>query len=119
MSFCAGVRGLVNSMSAIVIGHFSMDGKLKADHYSITKERHNTSTVNLFKQLIETFSFEGHTVLNGFSGNGILYAIYMQYSFRILYVCIIVTYVNYDIVVCIYRFQFKEANTCISSSLCD
>ena len=39
-------------------------------------------------------------MLNGFSGNGIFYAIYMQYSFRILYLCIIVTYVNYDIVVC-------------------
>ena len=71
----------MKSLNAIVIGHYAVDGKVRADHYNLPqKARHNvfvsegdspdSSLLNLYKQVIETLSIEGHMVLNAFSVRG-------------------------------------------------
>ena len=60
-------------MSAIVVGHFSVDGQLKSDHYNFSAAHDmitvdepssdNHIPVSLYVDIIEKFSFAGHTVI--------------------------------------------------------
>lgn len=66
--------GMLSSVGGIVIGHFSVDGKLKPNHFIFrqpipnlfqVEEKNSTNPPSdLFKVLVETFSFTGQTVLD-------------------------------------------------------
>lgn len=52
-------------MGLVVIGHFSLDGQLKNEHYA---ERHHNMFVaenrcNLMHQIIDLLSFTGQTIV--------------------------------------------------------
>lgn len=78
-------QGLVQSVGAIVIGHFSMDGKLKADHFNFTSAIRNMFIIDapievgcsrsvpvaLLQDVIEKFSYSGHMVLSAMT-NGMV-----------------------------------------------
>ena len=53
---------LVDAVGVIVLGHFSIDGQLKKEHY--TRKQHNIFIVQNKKELrdeiIELLSFPGH-----------------------------------------------------------
>ena len=64
-----GSSKVVDSLCPLVVGHFSVDGSLKEDHYNF-KAVHNVIVVdaepaleNLFVQIIEMFSFTGQMVV--------------------------------------------------------
>lgn len=70
--------GLTEAVRAVVIGHFSIDGHLKNDHFNF-KGAHNfflindpdddpnSSPVQLLTSVINKFSFAGQTVLDALS----------------------------------------------------
>ena len=57
---------LVDAVGLVVLGHFAIDGQLKKEHY--TERHHNMFVVEdkkeLMDEIIELFSFTGHTVLD-------------------------------------------------------
>ena len=68
---------LVPSVGGLVVAHFSVDGKLKPEHFNFTSSRHNLFLIDesdsphappqLLTQIIEAFSFSGHTILDALS----------------------------------------------------
>ena len=74
-------RGLVPAIGGIAVGHFSIDGQIKAEHYNSSTMHHNVFVaeasdndsdlpLSLMSELIEFFSFSGQTVLDIMSGFG-------------------------------------------------
>ena len=69
---------LVEATGVIIVGHFSIDGELRKEHYSA--KHHNMLVVQgrnkLIEEIIELLSFPGHTVLHLVtkleSGQGVL-----------------------------------------------
>ena len=69
--------GLAPSVGGLVVAHFSIDGKLKPDHFNFSSSHHNLFLIDgpdsphtppqLLMQIIEAFSFSGHTVLDALS----------------------------------------------------
>ena len=57
---------LVDATGVIVVGHFSIDGELKKEHY--TKRHHNMFVIegeeDLIKEVVGPFSFPGQTILH-------------------------------------------------------
>ena len=57
---------LVEATGVIIVGHFSIDGELKKEHYSA--KHHNMIVVEgknkLIEEIIELLSFPGQTVLH-------------------------------------------------------
>lgn len=57
---------LVEATGVIIVGHFSIDGELKKEHYSA--KHHNMLVVQgrnkLIEEIIELLSFPGQTVLH-------------------------------------------------------
>ena len=61
-----GGFGLVDAVGLVVLGHFSLDGQLKKEHY--TEKHHNMFIFDdkkseLMWKIIELLSFTGQTVL--------------------------------------------------------
>ena len=68
--------GLFSAVNGIVIGHFSVDGKLKQNHYNFRQvipnlfqvEGKSSGSTNppshLYQTLVERFSFTGQTILD-------------------------------------------------------
>ena len=66
--------GMLSSVNCVIIGHFSIDGKLKSNHFNsqqpipnIFQVEENTSAnppSDLFRILVEKFSFNGQTILD-------------------------------------------------------
>lgn len=56
---------LVEAVGLVIVGHFSLDGQLKKEHY--TEKHHNMFVVEnrreLFHQLMKLFSYTGQTVV--------------------------------------------------------
>lgn len=60
-----------------MVAHFSADGKLKPEHFNFPSSRHNLFLIDepdsphvppqLLTQIIEAFSFSGHTILDALS----------------------------------------------------
>ena len=60
-----------------MVAHFSVDGKLKPEHFNFTSSCHNLFLTDeadspptppqLLTQIIEAFSFSGHTILDALS----------------------------------------------------
>ena len=72
---------LVPAIGGIAVGHFSIDGELKPEHYNSNTVHHNVFVaeasdndsglpLSLMSELIEFFSFSGQTVLDIMSGFG-------------------------------------------------
>ena len=65
---------MLSTVNGVIIGHFSVDGKLKSSHFNfqqpipnIFQVEENTSVSppsDLFRILVEKFSFSGQTVLD-------------------------------------------------------
>ena len=60
--------GMVSTVSGIIVGHFLIDGKMKADHFNFSRPIPNFFQVQdereLYKALLEAFSFTGQMVLD-------------------------------------------------------
>ena len=60
-----------------MVAHFSANGKLKPEHFNLPSSRHNLFLIDepdsphvpaqLLTQIIEAFSFSGHTILDALS----------------------------------------------------
>lgn len=66
VSCSGGGFGLVDAVGLVVLGHFSLDGQLKKEHY--TEKHHNMFIFDdkkseLMWKIIELLSFTGQTVL--------------------------------------------------------
>ena len=59
--------GMASTVSGIIVGHFSIDRKLKVNHFNFKRPIPNFFQVEekeLYKALIEAFSFTGLMVLD-------------------------------------------------------
>ena len=66
--------GMLSSISGIIIGHFSIDGKVQSSHFNSQQaisnffEVNENTTINppsdLYRILVEKYSFSGQTVLD-------------------------------------------------------
>ena len=63
--YTGGGLELVDAVGVVVIGHFSLDGQLKKEHY--TQKHHNMFIIEnrreLTHELMNLFSFTGQTVV--------------------------------------------------------
>ena len=76
--------GFVPAVGAVVIGHFSLSGKLLKEHFNMETEQHtnlfnsdqqeivaeDSIPISVLTPIINTLSYEGHCVIDATSGNG-------------------------------------------------
>ena len=77
----------VEAVGLVIIGHFSLDGQLKKEHY--TEKHHNMFVVEnrceLLRKLMKLFSYTGQTVVEivtetSYSGKNVIHTVESQLS---------------------------------------
>lgn len=62
-------------MHSVVVGHFSVDNDVRAEHFCFTRTVQNVIECDekqLYDELVSLFSFEGGNVIDGTHSEGIV-----------------------------------------------